>query len=156
MQRFLALLDLPPIWLLAAIATVIGLDRGIALSLFGPNGVIVGGLCIAMGLGLMATAVVQMMLQRTTFIPRRNPNALVTGGVFALSRNPIYLGDALVLAGVILWRDVPHAVPILPAFMMLIQHRFILDEERRLHSAFGADFDEWKVRSGRWISLPKG
>ncbi|MCF8485142.1 MAG: isoprenylcysteine carboxylmethyltransferase family protein [Rhodobacteraceae bacterium] len=152
----MAILDLPPIWLLTAIATVVGLDLAIALSLFGSGGQLVGGLCIALGLGLMAAAVVQMMLQRTSFIPRRNPNALVTGGVFALSRNPIYLGDALVLAGVILWRDVPHAVPILPAFMMLIQHRFILDEERRLHSAFGADFDEWKVRSGRWISLPKG
>lgn len=156
MQRFLAMLDLPPIWLLAAIAAVIGLDRGIARSLFGPGGGIAGGLCIAFGLGLMGAAAGQMVLHRTSVIPRRNPNALVTGGVFALSRNPIYLGDALVLAGVILWLDVPHAVPLLPAFMMLVQHRFILDEERRLHRAFGAQYDRWRARSGRWITVPKG
>lgn len=155
MQRLLALLDFPPIWLLGAIGLVWGLDGLFDLTLFGPGGRVVGGISIALGLALMVAAVGQMVLRRTTFVPRRDPQALVTGGVFALSRNPIYLGDALVLAGVILWRDAPLGVPVLPAFMMVIQHRFILDEERRLHAAFGPTFAAWKSRSGRWISLPK-
>ena len=154
MRRALALIDLPPVWLLAAIALVLGLDRAVDLPLFGPAGQTVGGIAAALGVALMGLAVVQMTLRRTTFIPRRDPQALVTGGVFALSRNPIYLGDALVLAGVILWHDTPLAAPVLPAFMLLIQHRFILDEERRLQTAFGPAFDAWKLRSGRWITLP--
>ena len=156
MQRFLTLIDLPPIWLMGSIGLVWGLGQAMDLSIFGPGGRLVGGVAIGLGLALMAAAVVQMTARRTTFIPRRNPQALVTGGVFALSRNPIYLGDALVLAGVILWWDVPLAVPVLPIFMMLIQHRFILDEEQRLKNAFGPAFDAWKLRSGRWITLPFG
>ena len=155
MRRLLGLIDLPPVWLLASLGLVWGIGQ-LGLTLFGPGGRLVGGLAIGLGLALMAAAVIQMTLRRTTFIPRRNPQALVTGGVFALSRNPIYLGDALVLAGVILWWDVPLAAPVLPIFMLLIQHRFILDEEQRLKNAFGPAFDTWKSRSGRWITLPFG
>jgi protein-S-isoprenylcysteine O-methyltransferase Ste14 len=155
MQRLLRLIDLPPVWLLAALGLVWGLGQ-VGLTLFGPGGRLVGGLAIGLGLALMAAAVIQMTARRTTFIPRRDPQALVTGGVFALSRNPIYLGDALVLAGVILWWDVPLAVPVLLGFMLLIQHRFIMDEEQRLKNAFGPAFDAWKLRSGRWITLPFG
>jgi protein-S-isoprenylcysteine O-methyltransferase Ste14 len=155
MQRLLRLIDLPPVWLLAALGLVWGLGQ-VGLTLFGPGGRLVGGLAIGLGLALMAAAVIQMTARRTTFIPRRDPQALVTGGVFALSRNPIYLGDALVLAGVILWWDVPLAVPVLLGFMLLIQHRFIMDEEQRLKNAFGPAFGAWKLRSGRWITLPFG
>jgi protein-S-isoprenylcysteine O-methyltransferase Ste14 len=155
MPRLLRLIDLPPVWLLAALGLVWGLGQ-VGLTLFGPGGRLVGGLAIGLGLALMAAAVIQMTARRTTFIPRRDPQALVTGGVFALSRNPIYLGDALVLAGVILWWDVPLAVPVLLGFMLLIQHRFIMDEEQRLKNAFGPAFDAWKLRSGRWITLPFG
>lgn len=156
MQSFLRSLDLPPVWLLGAIGLVMGLDRVFDVTLFGPGGRMVGGAAVAIGLALIVAAAGQMVLRRTTFIPRRDPQALVTGGVFALSRNPIYLGDALVLAGVILWRDVPLGVPVLMAFMAIIQHRFILDEERRLLDTFGAAFLAWKSRSGRWITLPFG
>ena len=90
-------------------------------------------------------------MARTTVIPRRNPAALVTGGVFRLTRNPIYLGDAALLTGAILWWDAPAALPLVPAFVWLITRRFIRDEEARLRAAFGADFDRWAARVRRWL-----
>ncbi len=145
------ILDWPPVWLIAALSIVWMLDRVAGAGFFGPAGHRVGTFIMLAGFALMGIAVVQMMLARTTFIPRADPSALVTGGIFRLSRNPIYLGDALVLAGVILRLDVPLALPLVLIFMAVIQRRFILAEEAKLRIHFGPQFDAWAARTRRWI-----
>ena len=148
------LTDLPPVWLALGLCIVWGLDQLVPWSLFGPGGRPVGVLLIFLGLTLVLLAALQMIRLRTTVIPKSDPSHLVTTGLFRLSRNPIYLGDALILAGAILWWDVPHGVPVLIGFMALIQYRFILDEEDRLRETFGNAFETWARTTGRWISMP--
>lgn len=145
------ILDLPPIWLLLALSLVWGIGWLVPLPLFGAAGKLVGIILVLVGLGLMVSAVAQMRLAGTTFIPRRDPQALVTGGVFSFSRNPIYLGDVLVLTGVVLWWDVPLSLPLILAFISIIQARFILDEEARLKIGFGERFEQWSRKTSRWI-----
>lgn len=145
--------DMPPVWLAGAVALVWALDRLLPFGAFGVLAVFGQALVVA-GLALMLAAVVQMVMRRTTIIPKSQPAALVTGGVFRLCRNPIYLADALVLAGLILHWDVPLALPLLPLFVWVITQRFILGEEAMLRAGFGAAFDDWAARTGRW--LPKG
>lgn len=148
------LTDLPPLWLALSIGLVWALDQLVPWGLFGPAGRPVGATLALIGLALVLVAAGQMILRRTTVIPKSASSVLMTGGLFRLSRNPIYLGDALMLAGAILWWDVPHGVPVLIGFMALIQHRFILDEEARLRHAFGPGYLEWARRTGRWIAWP--
>ncbi|MFN3722375.1 MAG: methyltransferase family protein [Paracoccaceae bacterium] len=143
--------DLPPVWLGLSLAVVWGFDRMMPWGLFGPTGRVVGGAMVLVGLVVMIGAAAQMVAARTTVIPRGQPRALVTGGLFAWSRNPIYLADALVLSGAILWWDVPVAVPLVFGFMFLIQHRFILREEAVLGAAFGPAFAGWAACTGRWF-----
>ena len=119
--------------------------------LFGPVGKMVGQALVLAGLVLMGAAALQMVLARTTVIPRRNPSALVTGGLFAWSRNPIYLADAIILTGAVLWLDAVLALPLIASFVWLIQTRFIRDEEARLTEAFGPEFDLWAARVRRWV-----
>ena len=119
--------------------------------LFGPVGKMVGQALVLAGLLLMGAAALQMVLARTTVIPRRNPSALVTGGLFAWSRNPIYLADAIILTGAVLWLDTVLALPLIASFVWLIQTRFIRDEEARLTEAFGPEFDLWAARVRRWV-----
>ncbi|MBW6507429.1 MAG: DUF1295 domain-containing protein, partial [Rhodobacteraceae bacterium] len=116
-----------------------------------PYGGWVGGGLVLAGLVLMAAAAAQMVALRTTFIPRRDPQALVTGGVFALSRNPIYLADALVLTGLIIWWQAFWALPLVPAFMAFIARRFIRGEEARIAARFGADWQAYAARTRRWL-----
>lgn len=144
-------IEIPPLWLAIFLGLAWAVGRWLPLPLFGPAGQSAGIGLIALGLALMGVAAAQMVLRRTTFIPRRDPAALVTRGVFRLSRNPIYLGDALVLTGAILWWDAPLALILVPLFMALIQHRFIRGEEERLKSRFGAEFVAWSMRTRRWI-----
>jgi protein-S-isoprenylcysteine O-methyltransferase Ste14 len=144
-------IDLPPLWLLVFAAMTVLVDRVIHLPLFGGAGIRAGQLCIGVGVVLMGLAAITMLRARTTVIPHRDPAALVTHGVFSVSRNPIYLGDALVLLGVVLWRDAVLALPLVPLFMAVITWRFILPEEDRLRRAFGPQFEAWAARTRRWI-----
>jgi protein-S-isoprenylcysteine O-methyltransferase Ste14 len=137
-------IDIPPVWLALHLAAVW------VVSLVSPQvleaaGRVVGQVLVVAGLVLMGAAILQMVLRRTTVIPRRDPSALVTEGVFSLTRNPIYLGDAVILLGAIL------ALPLVASFVWLIQTRFIRDEEARLTMAFGPEFDLWAARTRRWF-----
>lgn len=146
-------IDLPPFWLALAVAGVWAVDAALPVAALGPAGQVAGLVLAGLGAALMAVAAAQMTLARTTVIPRRNPARLMTRGAFAISRNPIYLGDALVLAAAILWWDALAALPILAAFVLLIDRRFIRDEEARLRAVFGQEFDIWAAGTARWVGV---
>lgn len=139
-------MDIPPLWLGLALGLSWGLSWLWAWPMPG-----IGLALIGLGAVLMVLAVVQMLLSRTTFIPRRNPRALVTAGVFRISRNPIYLADVLILSGATLYWGSLFALPVIPAFMSLITRRYIKDEENRLRAGFGAEYSTWAARVGRWL-----
>ncbi len=145
-------IDIPPAWLgLCLIAAW-------AMARFEPDWATLGGwaaalgaLLVAAGLWLMVWAVLRMRRAGTTVLPHGSPSALVTDGPFRLSRNPIYLGDALLLAGAALLLDAPLALLLVPVFMALISGRFIRHEEAGLRGAFPKAFDDWARRTRRWI-----
>ena len=150
MPPILATFDLPPVWLTLHIAVVWGLSK-LSPPLFGFAGDVAGLGLVVLGALVAFGAAFQMVRHRTTVMPRRDPSALVSTGLYAWSRNPIYLADVIILLGVILWLDAVLALPLLVLFPWLIQTRFILDEEARLTLAFGPEFDLWAARTRRWL-----
>lgn len=143
-------IDIPPSWLALHIGAAWVLSF-VSPAVFGAWGAVLGQGLVVLGALVMGAAALEMVLSRTTVIPRRNPSTLVTGGLFAWSRNPIYLADAMILSGAILWLDAVLALPLVASFVWLIQTRFIHDEEARLTEAFGPEFDLWAARTGRWL-----
>lgn len=100
----------------------------------------------------MLIASLTMRSHRTTLDPFGQPANLVTGGVFALSRNPIYLGDLLVVGGLCFTFGAPLAAALLvPLLMIVIRHRFIGPEEDRLARTFPDEFAQYGKRTRRWI-----
>ena len=143
--------DWPPVWLAVSLASVWSLGQLLPLPLFGGVG---KGLGIALGVGglvLMVLAVQEMRRARTTVIPHRVPAALVTGGVFRFSRNPIYLGDSLLLLGATFYFDAVAGIVLVPLFMKVIEKRFIFAEEARLRAGFGENYDRWASVVRRWV-----
>lgn len=143
--------DYPPVWTLLCIGLGLMLDLLWPLDLFGAAGRYLGVMAILAGLGLMLLAVERMRRAATTVMPHRAPSALVTDGVFRWSRNPIYLGDLLVLLGVLLWADAPLGLLALPLLMVVLTRRFILPEEARLAEGFGPAFARWSKTTRRWL-----
>lgn len=144
-------IDLPPVWLALFLGLAWGIARLLPVSVFGDWGQILGAGLTGLALLLMAWAAAVMAGARTTVIPHREPSSLVTAGPFSLSRNPIYLADAMVLAGWSLWLDSALGLLLVPVFMALISRRFIGAEEARLSRAFGPAYDAWAARVRRWL-----
>ncbi|AVW91641.1 methyltransferase family protein [Celeribacter baekdonensis] len=144
-------LDYPPVWLLAFMTAVYALAR-VGLSFAAPPLVpLAGWILIALGVGLMCVAAWTMWRHKTTVIPHKRPTAIVTNGVYALSRNPIYLGDAFTLAGFALLCGSWMGIVLVPAFMAVIQKRFIIEEEQKLRAGFPQDFSVWAMKTRRWL-----
>ena len=146
-------IDLPPVWLAAFVAlawAIAAVDPG-GLSFGGAWADFAGGLLVGGGLVLMVLAIIEMRKWRTTVIPHREADHLVTSGIFRRSRNPIYLGDALILSGLILRFDAPLALPLIPVFVWIIERRFILPEEKRLRRKFNIAFARYLEATRRWI-----
>ena len=143
-------IDLPPVWLGAFAALGWVQAAQFPLGSFGAVGDRVGALLVVAGLALAVAAAVELRRARTTIIPHEEPSAIVTSGIYRFSRNPIYLGDALILAGLGLRWDSALALMLVPFFVAVITARFIRPEEARLRARFGAEFDAWAARVRRW------
>lgn len=108
---------------------------------------------VASGVAISAAGTWSFWRARTTVNPTRPEAAssLVATGVYRLTRNPMYLGLFLVLAG---WAAHLANAAILPGpllFALYITRFQILPEERVLAAKFGRDFEAYRHRTRRWI-----
>ncbi|MDZ4707585.1 MAG: isoprenylcysteine carboxylmethyltransferase family protein [Saprospiraceae bacterium] len=75
---------------------------------------------------------------------------LVTEGVFAHCRNPLYVGNILMLAGVgVLANSFWYVVIVIPVFLFIYQ-AIVLAEEHFLQNKFGIGFIQYCQRVPRW------
>lgn len=150
-MKLLRYLDLPPVWLAGFAALVWAQGRWVDLIDLGGWAPGIGWALIGGGGGLMGLAGLEFLRHRTTIVPHQEPRALIDTGIFRLTRNPIYLGDALVLAGLgFLW-DAVLSLPLVLVFALVIGHRFIRWEEQRLIESFGETARSYMTRVRRWL-----
>jgi protein-S-isoprenylcysteine O-methyltransferase Ste14 len=100
---------------------------------------------------MMLLAISEMRRQRTTLHPHRAASKLVQSGIFSRTRNPIYLGDILILAGVLLKLDAVMSLIFLPFFAWILESRFIIPEENRLRRHFRSEFARYCQKVRRWV-----
>ncbi|MDZ7629180.1 MAG: isoprenylcysteine carboxylmethyltransferase family protein [Parvularculaceae bacterium] len=105
------------------------------------------------GLLIDLVSVAAFLRARTTVNPLApdKTNALVVTGLYRVSRNPMYLGMALVLAGWAVWLGQALTLVPVAAFVALIEVIQIRPEEKALEEKFGEDYRAYKKRVRRWI-----
>ncbi len=143
----------PAVALLVALAMWLAAYGMDALSFAVPERRAVSMTLAALGIGVSMAGTWSFWRARTTVNPTR-PEAtstLVATGVFRVTRNPMYLGLFLVLAGwaAHLANFAALAGPLL--FAVYITRFQILPEERVLANKFGPDFEAYRLRTRRWI-----
>ena len=146
-------IDIPPVWLIGAltIAWFQSTYVTLGLSLDWPIVQFVGGLSVGGGFLLIFLAVIEMWKHKTTIMPHQTANALMTKGIFKRSRNPIYLGDTFILLGFILSWDAVLSLSLVPAFVWIIERRYIEPEEDRLRRKFRLEFARYLQQTRRWM-----
>lgn len=78
-------------------------------------------------------------------------DGLVTEGIFSHVRNPLYVGNILMLLGVgILANSLLYTLIVMPLFLLIYQC-IVLAEENFLKNKFGSDFDNYTKKVHRWI-----
>jgi protein-S-isoprenylcysteine O-methyltransferase Ste14 len=105
------------------------------------------------GAAVTFAGAITLRAAKTTLLPMkpRNTSALVTHGIYRLSRNPMYLGLALALVG---WAAFLSAAwPLLgPILFVLYVNRFqIRPEERALTDLFGVEYTNYSRQVRRWL-----
>ena len=90
---------------------------------------------------------------RTTIDPDHldAASALVTEGIFRISRNPMYVGFALLLAAWAVYLAAPWTLLGVAAFVLFIWRFQILPEERAMADKFGLAYEEYRNRVRRWL-----
>jgi protein-S-isoprenylcysteine O-methyltransferase Ste14 len=106
---------------------------------------------IAAGLAGMAWALVAIWRQRTTVNPYRAASSLVTRGPFRYSRNPIYVSDWLVYAGVMLLLRTAWPLVLAPLVYLVMRYMVIRHEEAHLERRFAEEYRQYRDRVRRWL-----
>jgi len=146
-------IDVPPLWLafFAALAWSQAWFWPAGLSLAHPVTSFLGGVLVGGGLVLIVLAAVEFRKHKTTIVPHRVPTRIIQSGVYSRSRNPIYLGDALILTGLCLRWDAVLSLALIPVFVWIIERRFILPEENRMRRQFKAEYAKYAQKTRRWV-----
>jgi protein-S-isoprenylcysteine O-methyltransferase Ste14 len=138
--------------LLTALMWLLNTGRRSAGFEFAPQPILAIALA-AVALLLMLAAAAQMFIAKTTVNPLRPERAtrLITTGVFAYSRNPIYLADLLLLTALALWLGNLENIVLRGVFVWYINRFQIAPEEKALTKLFGAGFEQYCARVRRWV-----
>lgn len=145
----------PPIIYLVAIAVSIALGLLFPLPwISAPLSDILfaaGWLLVAAMVALDFSAMRTMARAKTTIMPNRASEHLVTTGAFSLTRNPIYLGNTLLMIGIGLITGIAWFLPLAIVAAFLTQKLAIEREEKHLEARFGKRYRDYAKRVRRWI-----
>lgn len=110
-----------------------------------------GGALIVIGACLARAFFRALTRAGTPVSPYGTPRRLVSGGPYRISRNPGYLGMALVYAGIAVIADALWALTILAVVLAVVDRGVIVREERYLERKFGAEYVAYRSRVRRWL-----
>lgn len=125
----------------------ISLAQGILRQVF----ILVGIVFIIIGIGLVILARRVFAHFRQPTDPGRPTTKVIKTGVFAISRNPLYLGGVLVLLGIALALNMLWALLMLFLSMFLCHYVLIVPEEQYLEAKFGNEYKEYADSVRRWL-----
>jgi protein-S-isoprenylcysteine O-methyltransferase Ste14 len=116
-------------------------------------GSLIGSVLGLMGIATAVAGVVTFARAKTTINPTtpQATTSLVSGGIYRVTRNPMYLGLLLILTAWALYLSNVLPFLLLPVFIVYINRFQIAPEERALTSLFGRDFAAYQSRVRRWI-----
>jgi protein-S-isoprenylcysteine O-methyltransferase Ste14 len=110
-----------------------------------------GFVLISAGIAVAVAARRQFARAKTNIYTFGEPGTLLTGGAFHVSRNPMYLGFALLLLGVAAVLGSLSPLLIAAAFIVITDRWYIAFEERRMNARFGEAYRQYTQQTRRWL-----
>jgi protein-S-isoprenylcysteine O-methyltransferase Ste14 len=110
-----------------------------------------GVVFVVLGILLNIAAKQAMKKVQTPVSPFAKTTSLITGGVYSLTRNPMYLGLVLLLVGVsiLMGNLLPMIITLL--FALIMHNRFVKMEEEKLADQFKEEWYDYRKLTRRWL-----
>jgi protein-S-isoprenylcysteine O-methyltransferase Ste14 len=145
----------PPLIALAAVVLGLALDwllpaYVVSMLLSLTERIIIGAMLIAAGGALAIPAMRGFRSAGTHVEPWKPSSALVTGGIFGWLRNPMYVGLALIVAGLGIALASDWMLVMLVPAVLLLHFGVVKREERYLEAKFGDAYRAYKERVPRY------
>lgn len=110
-----------------------------------------GGGLVVLGVGIGLAGIARFVGDGTTLNPTGHAKVLATQGIYAYTRNPMYLGAVVAFAGLALALRSPWLMLLVPLLGYGLVRLAIRPEEAYLERRFGASYRDYKARVRRWI-----
>jgi protein-S-isoprenylcysteine O-methyltransferase Ste14 len=145
-----------PAPVVAAMAIDLLLSRLRPLPLPGPRSVhrMAGAGLVLAGVGLNTWALAERRWRSAGPFELERPDELVVTGPYAITRHPMYVGWWLIQLGVGTLAGSAWVLVLLPA-ELLVEHRFVLEEEAALAELFPESYPDYAQRVPRYLGLPR-
>jgi protein-S-isoprenylcysteine O-methyltransferase Ste14 len=150
--------DAPDVKIIPPLVYLAGIVVGLLVSVWmpitviqNPTAWIIGGFFIVCGAVLAGSAILKFKGVGTTVRPDRAASSLVIAGPYKITRNPMYLGLALVYLGIAVADQSVWALILFPVVLIIIQHWAIEPEEAFLERRFGTDYSRYRANVRRWL-----
>ncbi len=108
---------------------------------------------LVLGSAICIAGVIEFRRARTTTNPLRPgaASSLVVTGIYTRTRNPMYLGFAVMLLAWSVWLAHPVTLLGIAGFVGWMNRLQIVAEERAIGALFGEEFERYRNRVRRWI-----
>ena len=142
----------PPAYYGAAFAAGMFLQRAVPLHVPGrPASATVDAVILVAGLALDIAGVATVIANRTTIVPHRPVTKLITTGIYRFSRNPMYTGLAIMVAGGGLVVGTWWPLVTLPLALLAVRQLVIKPEEAYLAERYRPLYAEYRREVRRWL-----
>lgn len=116
-----------------------------------PTSKIIGAVIIIVGLLFNFPALQQFFKTKNTLITIKPATSLQTTGIFAVSRNPMYISLILIYSGISFIFGNWWSFILLPLLFLVVQEYIIKREEKYLERRFGQNYSDYKLKVRRWL-----
>ena len=153
-----SLSDIPNVIILPPLLYGVALALGFILHWIAPHHILesnahywIGGILLACGVFLAISGRRVMERAGTNVNPGLPSTALVGGGPFGFTRNPLYVALTLMYVGLALLADALWVLLLIIPVLLVMHYGVILREERYLEAKFGDEYRDYRSRVRRYI-----
>ncbi len=112
---------------------------------------VTGVILLIVALFFLVSSLRQFLLTKNTLILIKPASSLQTTGIYGITRNPMYMGLAIVYLGITCFIGNWWNIILFPLLILIVQEYIIRKEEEYLAFEFGQQYEDYKRTVRRWL-----